>query len=170
MSNNPNVQSLIQRFACENDQLIAVVDQLGDEQCRTLRSTEGWPLLVAARHVGEDHLILAEIARAVAQGQPRPPISFAMLDQINARHAAEHADCSKSEAIGLLRANASRAAAIVGEISDDQLDATAPVFAGAPAMSVRTFLERVFVDHIVDHRASILKAISTASELSATSA
>lgn len=154
---NPTVQALVDRFERENNELISIVEKLSDAQCRTRSTSEGWPLLVLAHHVAVDHAIIAEIARSIAAGQTRAPITFAMLDQMNAKHAEEHADCTKTETIDLLRRNGRLAETIIGALSDNLLDRTAIVFAGAPPMSAKQLIETILIDHIVEHRASMLR-------------
>jgi hypothetical protein len=162
IAQNTTVRTLVSQFERENEQLIGLVASLSDAQGQIISVAEGWPLVVIAHHVASDHVVLAEIARAMATGESRPPITFEMLHQINAQHAQAHAHCTRSETLDLLRHNGERASAIVGEISETELDRTAVVFAGMPPATVKWLIEAILIGHVAEHRASI--AQSTASE------
>jgi hypothetical protein len=59
-----------------------------------------------------------------------------MLHTMNAKHAQEHANCTKAETLALHKKNAAAAAAAVRGLGDAELSRSATVMAGMPAMSV----------------------------------
>ncbi len=82
-----------------------------------------------------------------------------MLHEANARHAREHAGCTKEETIALHRKGAAAAAAVVRGLSDDQLTVSGTLLAGGPAMTVEQAIRRVLIRHVDDHFGSIKKTV-----------
>jgi DinB superfamily len=157
IATNSTASALAQQFSRENDEVTRVVEGLSDTQCRQLTSPEGWPAIVLAHHVAEDNVFLADLARVSARGKSRPAITFQALDQMNAHHAAAHANCAKPEVLAMLRQTGDQAAAIVREIPDEQLAQTAEFFAGRGQWTIQQVLEWVFIGHVVEHRSSLEK-------------
>jgi hypothetical protein len=84
-----------------------------------------------------------------------------MLHEMNARHAREHAGCTRSETIALLRAGATKAAAVIRGLSDEQLATRATVFADAPPMTAEQMIVGALIDHVDEHIGSIRKTVGT---------
>jgi hypothetical protein len=78
---------------------------------------------------------------------------------MNAKHAKEHANCTKGETIALHNKHAAAAAAVVRGLSDDQLAKSATVITGAPAMSAEQIVTGILINHIDDHYGSIRKTV-----------
>jgi hypothetical protein len=74
---------------------------------------------------------------------------------MNARHAVEHADCTKAETLALLDKGATKAAAVVRGLGDAELARTATVFADAPPMSAEQMIAGALLGHVDDHLGSI---------------
>ena len=82
-----------------------------------------------------------------------------MLNEGNAKHAKEFANCTKDETLALHKKGAAAAAAAVRGLSDAELDRSATVLAGMPAMTRATDVEGILIDHVDDHLGSIRKTI-----------
>ena len=108
---------------------------------------------VVAHHVGDALPLLAERARRVATGEPLPPVTAADLDGINAKHAAVNPSPDQAETVAMIRDNASRAAAIVRELTDPQLERAGETGRGAQA--AEAFIRRIAIGHAAWHAASI---------------
>src|SRR5438067_6351999 len=110
------------------------VEECSEGRWRAKTSGEGWSVGVVAHHVAAAHLEAMGIIQGVANGQGMPPITLEMIDQGNAKHAEEHANCTKAETLDLLKRNGSSAVAAVRALSDEQLDRSTPMaaFGGAP--------------------------------------
>jgi len=82
-----------------------------------------------------------------------------MLDQGNAQHAKEHANCTKAEVLDLLRNEAAAASQIVSGLSDGQLDntVTGEVFGGT--VSAQQIAEYILIAHTGQHLASLKAAV-----------
>jgi hypothetical protein len=77
------------------------------------------------------------------------------MDALNAKHAQEHAHCTKAETIALHKETAAAASALVRGLADDQLDRSGTVLAGAPAMSAGQVAGGLLCSHIDEHLGSI---------------
>ena len=151
--------ALADRFERTNNELIALIERLTDAQWAAPNEADGWSIGVVAHHLATDHPILAGFVEAVATGRPLPPWTMEMLHQYNARHAAEHRDCTREETLALLRREGAAAAGLVRRLTDEQLDRAAVVpWEGGPAVSARQLIERKLIGHIGEHLGSIRAA------------
>ena len=87
-------------------------------------SGEQWPVCVVARHVAAGHYGAFDFAKMIAAGETLPELSMDAIDQMNAKHAEEHVNCTKSEVVGLLKQNGSSITSFVAELDDEKLDRT----------------------------------------------
>lgn len=156
-------QELAARFEAVNAALTETVAGCSEEQWRRICPAEGWTVGVVAHHVAEDHALLSSAIQAVAIGLPMPSVTGAMVDQMNARHATQHAACTKEETLDLLRKNGAAAAAILRILTDAQLDTQAPhPFRGGEPWRAEDLVQDVLVDHVRQHGDSIRGATGVA--------
>jgi hypothetical protein len=80
-----------------------------------------------------------------------------MIDEMNARHARDHAGCTKAETIALLRKGVTAAAATIRRLSDAQLAKSAKVMSTMPPMSVEQLVTGALLGHMDEHFGSIRK-------------
>ena len=151
---------LARRFEQTNEELIAAVEGCSDEQWRTTCPGEQWSVGVTAHHVATSHVPIAGVVRALATGQPLPPITSEMIDAGNAEHARQFANCSREETVEQLRSAGLEAASIVRSLSDEQLDngAELPILNGQ-RVSAGQFAEMVLIGHPTGHLESIRAAL-----------
>jgi hypothetical protein len=88
-------------------------------------------------------------------------VTWDVVADINAKHAAENANITKSEAIELLRKNSSDAADAVRTLTDDELDTAAPfsLSYGAP-VTTQFVIEDHPLRHAWHHLARIREALN----------
>lgn len=143
-------------FARANDEVIAVVEACGDDAWRAQTAAEGWPVGFAAWHIGASHEGVWGLINGVANGEPVPPLTAAMLDAKNAADVTAHAMVDRDEVLRLLREQGATVADGVRALADDQLDrrATIAVFSDDP-MSVEELIGMVLAGHVNMHLASI---------------
>jgi hypothetical protein len=151
---------LAKRFEQTNDEVIAVVQRCSDEQWRTSCSGEQWSVGVTAHHIAISHVPITELVRAVATGQPVPPLTADMLDAGNAEHARQFAGCTKEETLALLRRGGREAADLLRGLRDEQLDhgAELPLLEGR-RLSAAEIVELVLIGHPMGHLGSIRAAL-----------
>jgi hypothetical protein len=100
-----------------------------------------------------------EVARAVAAGQSVSHVTWDLVAQLNAKHAEEYAQVSKSAALDLLRRNSREAAQAVRAFTDEDLDRSTPFALNSGAPLTTQF---VIEDHALRHSWHHLAAIRTA--------
>ena len=153
--------ALADRFERINRDLIAAVERCADADWQRTCAGEGWPIGVTAHHVATSYPAFKGFIQGIATGADLPPITPEMLDASNARHAEEHARCSRQETLELLRRDGQAAAEAVRGLSDEQLDRTAPMaLAGGSAVSAQQMAE-FMIGHPTDHLASIRAALGS---------
>jgi uncharacterized damage-inducible protein DinB len=150
-------EELANRFEAANREIISTVEKCSDAQWRTRCAGETWSVGVVAHHVAESHAGIARIIQTVAAGQPLPQITTEMIDERNAQHARQHANCTKEETLELLRKNGASAVAAVRGLSDEQLQRSGTLRAGP--MTAEQVVERILIGHAQGHLASIRAAI-----------
>jgi len=103
---------------------------------------------VIVHHVASMYPIEIGAVQAIAGGNAVTEVTWDVVAQINADHAAEKADATKSEAIELLRKNSADAADAVRAMTDEALDTAAPfsLSYGAPVTA-----QFVIEDHPLRH-------------------
>ena len=110
-------------------------------------------------HVALVYPIEIDLARAIGGGNAVTDVTWAVVAELNAGHAREHAHVTKAEALALLRQNSRLAVEAVRGFSDDELDRAAPfsLSFGAPVTA-----QFVVEDHALRHSWHHLARIRTA--------
>jgi hypothetical protein len=150
---------LAAKLESANAAVIAAVESSSDDEWRAICPAEGWSVGVAARHIAVSHLPIMGLVEIVATGQQAPPITMDMFHASNARHAQEHAGCTRAEVLEILRRDGQAAADKLRGLSDEQLDRTASMaFAGGAEMSAVQLVEAILLGHPAQHLESIKAA------------
>jgi hypothetical protein len=141
--------------------LEALACMLTDAEWQVPLGHDPRPVGVVVHHVASMYPLEMDLALVLAGGKPIDNVTWAMVDDINARHAREHAGARKAEAMALLRENSAAAAAAIRMLADEQLDAAAPVslYDDAP-LTCQFFLEDHPVRHSFHHLAGIRAALA----------
>jgi uncharacterized damage-inducible protein DinB len=150
-------RSLAQNLEQANKELIATIEGLSDAQWHAKTPGDGRSVGVVAHHVASSHKTVAGLAGAIAHGQPVPTITMEMINEGNAAHASQHANCTKAETLALLRQNGAAAVATVRGFSDAELDRTVAFPMGT--LTVAQVVERVLTGHAQDHHGTIRRAL-----------
>ena len=136
-------EALVASFNSANDDLIATVEGLSDEQWNKVCEEEGWSVGVTAHHVAAGYPLLTGLIQGIAAGADIPPISMNQIDDGNAKHADEFASVTKEDTVKGLREGGAGAATAIGGLTDEQLDKTKQVLEGAPEMSLEDVVAQV---------------------------
>jgi hypothetical protein len=101
-----------------------------------------------------------DLARAVASGRSVSDVTWELVAQLNAKHAQDNAQVSKSAALELLQQNSRQAAAAVRTFTDQELDTATPfsLSFGAP-VTAQFVIEDHALRHSWHHLAAIRKAL-----------
>ena len=152
-------ETLAKQFETKAAEMTSALEKLTDADWKKATAGEKWTVGVAAHHVANSHEGITGILKTVAGGKAMPPFTMAMLDEENAKHATEFANCTKDETLALHKKGAASAAAAVRGLSDAELDRSATVLTGMPAMTVQQMIEGILIHHVDDHFGSIRKTV-----------
>ena len=141
--------------------LIAFATGLTDAEWQIALPRDGRTVGVIVHHVASVFPIEIELAQQLAKGQAIVGVTAEAINEMNARHAIEHAAVTKDEAIELLRQNGAAAAAAIRALGDEQLAKAAPVslYADAP-LTCQFLLEDHAVRHSYHHLARVRRAVA----------
>ena len=149
-------ESLAKQLEAKAAEMTGVIARLSDADWKKTTAAEQWPVGVTAHHIASGHQGILRLVKTIAAGQSVPNFTMAVLDEMNANHAREHAGCTKAETLAL---HAQGAAAAVRALSDAELDRSGTVLAGAPPMTTQQVVEHILINHITDHLGSIRKTV-----------
>jgi hypothetical protein len=151
--------ALTKQFEAKVQEAVAVIEKLSDAEWKKVTEAEHWTVGVTAHHLASAFEPVAGIVTTIVAGQPRGNFTRAMLDEMNARHAQEHAHCTKAETLALLNRGAVTAAAVVRGLHDEQLATSGTVFTDAPPMTAEQLIISGLIGHIEAHVGSIRKTV-----------
>ena len=151
-------ESLAKQFETRVTEMTETLEKLTDADWKKL-TAEKWAVGVTAHHVAGSHEGISGIIKAVSAGQAMPNFTMAMIDEMNATHAREHANCTRAETLALHKKNTAAAAALVRGLSDAALDKSGTVLHGMPAMTTQQIVEGILINHLNEHLANIRAAV-----------
>jgi hypothetical protein len=154
-------EALAKQFEAKVQEAVAVIEKLNDADWKRVTEAEHWTVGVTAHHLASALEPVAGIVTAIVSGQSRGHFTRAMLDEMNARHAQEHANCTQAETIALLQKGTAVAAAVVRGLHDEQLAMSGTVFTDAPPMTAEQVIESGLITHIDAHIGSIRRTVGT---------
>src|SRR5262245_21292779 len=104
-------EALAKQFESKAREALATVEQLSNADWKKVTEAEKWPVGVTAHHLAGALEPVSHLVKTLAAGEPLDAFSRGMLDEMNARHAREFADCTRSETIELHKRGMATAAA-----------------------------------------------------------
>src|SRR5690348_5137689 len=128
--------------------LATFASALTDAQWQTRVPKDGRKIGVTVHHVATMYPLEIQLAQTLAGGRPVAGVTWDVVHEMNARHAAEHDAVTKEAALDLLRRNSAAAAAAIRALSDQDLDRAAPVSLNSDAPLTCQFM---LEDHAVRH-------------------
>jgi hypothetical protein len=156
-------EALAQRIELGARTLAEFAQGLSEAQWRTRVLPDGRPIGVIVHHVASVYPIEVHLASEIAKGQPVVGVTWGVVAEMNAKHAAEHAGVKKPETIELLMKNGEAAARAVRAFTDAQLDTAAPFSLNADApLTAQFVIEDHPVRHSWHHLAKIKAALQSA--------
>ena len=160
-SANNRGESLAARIEEGAAGLAAFAERISDAEWRMpISATDRRTVGVIVHHVASMYPIEIDLARVVARGKSVSDVTWEAVAQLNAKHAQDNAQVSKSDALELLRQSSREAAAVVRGFTDQELDKAAPfsLSFGAP-MTTQFVIEDHAMRHSWHHLAAIRKAL-----------
>ena len=95
--------ALAKEFEARAAEMTKAIGQLTEADWKKVTESEKWPVGVTAHHVAGAHEPISGLVKTVAAGQSVPNFTMEMLHANNAKHAQEHAGCTKAETLALHR-------------------------------------------------------------------
>ena len=157
---NSRAQALIRQIETFNRNVIDCVRNCSDTDWRKICQAEDWPVGVVARHLGDGHYRVVELARMIIQGDPLPEWTMEDIIQMGNDHAREHADCTREEVLAILEQNARALIAFVDTLSEEELDRKGHLTLMASEVSAQQILEMLILHSGGDHLESIRSTVA----------
>jgi len=155
---NKRSEDLATKVEQSANALLAAVEASTPEQWAAPCSEGEWSQGFAAFHAAAAIGPIAQRVKEVAEGQPFPKMSMDEIHAGNAVQATEHAACTRSETIGLIKSSAPAAASMVRSLADAQLDRKVQLLEGMPETTVEMMVQLALVGHPSAHLATIMGA------------
>jgi len=152
-------EALAKQLEAKAAEAVATLERLSDLDWTKVTQAEKWSVGVTAHHYAGVLEAIAGMIETVATGRPFEPFTPGLIDEMNARHARDHAGCTKAETIALLRKGTAVAATTVRGLRDDQLTKSAQVMTGIPPMTVEQLITGGLLVHLDEHFGSIRKTV-----------
>ena len=131
-------------------------EDLSNAEWQTPVPGDGRTVGVIVHHVASMYPLEIKLAQTLASGKPITEATSDAVDQINAKHAQEHASVGKQETLVFLRRNSKSAADAVRAFTDADLDNAAKVSLNADApLTAQFFIEDHALRHSFHHLARI---------------
>jgi hypothetical protein len=153
-------EALARQFEGKARDAVATLEKLGDADWKKVTAAERWTVGVTAHHLARGLEAVTGIVTGLVSGGPsRGNFTRAMLDEMNAQHAKEHAGCTRAETLALFHKGAATASGVVRGLHDDQLAKSGTVFTDAPPMTAEQLIMLGLLGHIDEHMGSIRKTV-----------
>jgi hypothetical protein len=128
--------------------LAAFAEGLNETEWNTVVKPDGRRVGVIIHHVASVYAIEVHLASEIAAGKAVTGVTWAVVADMNAKHAEDNAAAGKAETVALLRQASQEAAEAVRKFTDAQLDSAAPFSLNADAPLTSQF---VIEDHALRH-------------------
>lgn len=138
-------KEMAERIRVFNNEVISFVENCTEENWRKLCPAEDWTVGVVARHIGAGHYGAVSMAKLIVQGQKLPEVTGEQIVRMANDHARNHADCSKSEVLGVLREQGAAVTDYILGLSDEELDRTSYFLLFGGEVSAWKFIENVIL-------------------------
>jgi len=145
---NERSAALAKRIEQGAAELAAYAEGLTEAQWAAVVKPDGRTVGVIVHHVASMYPLEMQLAQEVGAGKPVEGVTWAIVAEINAKHASDYAAVSKRDALEALRRNSRAAADAVRGMTDQQLDSAVPFSLNAGAPLTAQF---VIEDHPLRH-------------------
>jgi hypothetical protein len=140
--------------------LAAVAQELTPEQWATPVLPDGRTVGVIVHHVANMYPIELDVVRSALAQDVISDVTWDIVADINAAHAAEHAGVTKASALALLARNSTSAANEVRNLTDAELDRAVPFSLSYDApVTVQYIIEDHPMRHPWHHLARIQRTL-----------
>ena len=148
-------KELSERFRAFNDKINGFVEKCSNADWKIVCEKEGWTVGVVARHVAEGHYGVIGLVKMMIADKPLPEINMTTVDQMNAAHAEEHADCTKEEVQAMLDKNGSSIVNYLASLSDEELSREVYFSLAGQNMTPIKIVDDIMITGCSEHLASM---------------
>jgi DinB family protein len=153
-------QALAERVEQGAHALATYAEGLTDAEWSMRLPKDGRTIGVIIHHVASVYPLEVQLAQTLASGNSISGVTMDGIAKMNAQHAREHGGVDRSETLALLRRNSKAAADAIRVLSDEQLDAAAPVSLNGDApLTAQFFVEDHALRHSFHHLSRIRAAV-----------
>jgi hypothetical protein len=152
-------EALAKQFEAKAQDALATLEQLSDTDWKKVTAAEKWPVGVTAHHMAGVFHVLPNVVAAIVAGQPLDGFGFDKMDEFNAQHAKDYANCTKAETVELYKNGVAASAAAIRALNDNDLAKSGTLVRGAPSMTAEQVIAGGLLHHIDEHFGSIRKTI-----------
>jgi hypothetical protein len=152
-------ETLAKQFEAKAREAMATLEQLSEADWKKVTAAEKWPVGVTAHHLAGALEPISYMIKAVAAGESLGAFGLEQLDEMNAQHAKDFANCTKAETLALHKTGVAAATAAIRGLSDEQLEKSATVLLGVPPMTAEQLIASGLLNHIDEHFGSIRKTV-----------
>jgi len=152
--------ALARRFAAANDEVIAFVATLSDDEWRSSCEREGRSVGQVVEHIAAGHLVIGGILEAMASGSPLPVAARRTAvtgARFNARQADGFAGHTRQRGLRALRRNGRFLERFLAALSDTQLLRTTDTVEGP--ISTEQEIEGGLLRHLRVHFDAVREAV-----------
>jgi len=129
-------EAVAKQVEAKCEEALATVRALSDKDWPLVTSAEKWSVGVTAHHLAGAIGVVTTMIESMAAGHSSlASFGIDKIDEANAIHAREYANCTKAETIDLLQRNASAAVKTLRELDDNALARSAKLFEGGPTLT-----------------------------------
>ena len=160
MRRGTRANALAERLEQGAHALATLASMLTDAEWETRLPHDGRRIGVVIHHVASMYPLEIQLAQGLADGNAMTGVTWDVVHDVNAKHAAGFDAVSKDAAIDLLLRNSADAAAAIRSLTDEQLDSAAPVSLNSDApLTCQFFIEDHALRHSFHHLARIRAAL-----------
>ena len=156
---NARAQAMARQFQTFNRDVIDCVQNCNDADWHKICAAEAWPVGVVARHPGDGHYRVVELAKMIIQGDPLPDWSMEDVIRMGNDHARDHADCTRPEVLAILETNGRALQEYVATLSEADLDRKGQMALAGGEISAQQIMEMLILhsggEHLTSMRATI---------------
>lgn len=152
-------EALARQFEAKSRDAVGTLEKLSEADWKKVTEAEKWSVGVTAHHLASVLEPISSMIKAVAAGRAPGDLSMEMLDEMNARHARDFADCTRAETIELHRRSSATAAATIRGLSDAELATSGTLLKSMPPMTAEQVVLGGLLAHIDEHYGSIRKTV-----------
>jgi hypothetical protein len=165
ITGSQRARALAERLEQGAHALATFASILTDDEWQRRLPRDGRKIGVIVHHVASVYPVEIHLAKTIAGGQPVTGVTPAVIDEMNATHAAENDAVTKEATLDLLRRNSTAAAVAIRNLSDEELDRAALVslYSDAP-LTCQFVLEDHAVRHSYHHLARLRAAVKASTE------